>query len=170
MALAGDARIVHRRLFQHLTPLSCDYFAGHYRGEDFRCLRECPAVITSDPRVGAPFAMVNGLMADLIARMSVALDKIDRLTDPSERLLGAVRLASYFLEYFLRVHPYANGNGHIARFGVWAILGRYGHWPEQWPVDPRPPDPPYVELIVRYRNGEQAPLEVFLLSMLIGVS
>jgi hypothetical protein len=45
-------------------------------------------------------------------------------------------------------------------------LGRYGHWPRRWPVDPRPQDPPYSQLIVRHRNGDPVPLERFVLQAL----
>jgi hypothetical protein len=47
------------------------------------------------------------------------------------------------------------------------MLGRYGHWPRNFTVDPRPPDPPYTELITRYRSGETLPLEQYIVAMLL---
>jgi len=41
------------------------------------------------------------------------------------------------------------------RFLVWAILGRYGYWPNRWPIGPCPSHPEYAPLIVRYRNGDR---------------
>jgi Fic family protein len=72
-------------------------------------------------------------------------------------------LACRVFEVFLRIHPYANGNGHAARFLIWCLLSRYGYWPKGWPIEPRPPDPPYTHLISEYRNGNWEPLEEFVL-------
>jgi Fic family protein len=79
-----------------------------------------------------------------------------------------VVVACMVFELFLRIHPYANGNGHAARFCTWAILGAFGYWPERWPIEPRPPDPPYTQLLVDYRNGNRVPLERYLLSCIAG--
>ena len=82
------------------------------------------------------------------------------------RLLATVAVACAVFELFLRIHPYLNGNGHAGRFVLWAILSRYGYWPGRFRIDPRPPDPPYSELIVKYRNGVKEPLEQFVLHAL----
>jgi Fic family protein len=102
----------------------------------------------------------NAILAGLIA-----LDS-DTLFTAKEKLHYVVALASRAFVEFLTVHPYANGNGHAARLIVWSILGRYGYWPDRWTVEPRP-DPPYLELIVLYRNGNALPLESHILQMLI---
>jgi hypothetical protein len=47
---------------------------------------------------------------------------------------------------------------------VWAILGRYGYWPERFRLDPRPDHPSYTQAILDYRNGNKDPLENYLLS------
>jgi hypothetical protein len=86
---------------------------------------------------------------------------------PEERLRRIVALACQVFVVFLTVNPYVNGNGHAGRFIVWSIMGRYGHWPRRWPVDPSPPNPPYVELIARCRDGDPVPLERHLLEMLL---
>jgi Fic family protein len=168
--LVGDNRLIHLRLFRNLTPAGCDYYAGHYRGEGFRCLLFHKVGVGDDPRVGYPPEIVDAHIKALIQRVDAAVRKIDLLTDPVEKLYAAVQLASHYLESFFRIHPYVNGNGHMGRFGVWAILGRYGYWPTRWPVEPRPPNPPYRDLIVSYRNGDHAPLETFFLTMLISGS
>lgn len=87
-----------------------------------------------------------------------------------QKLLNTVIFACKVFEIVLRVHPYANGNGHAARFIVWAILGRYGFWPRSWawPLDPRPSDPPYSRIIFEYRNGNRQPLEEFVLRSVTG--
>ena len=101
-----------------------------------------------------------------------ALDLANTLPDGQlarhQKLIYTVTFACRVFEIVLRVHPYANGNGHAARFIVWAILGRYGFWPRSWPLDPRPPDPPYSRLISEYRSGNHQPLEEFVIRAVIG--
>lgn len=165
---AGDSRSIHRRLFVRLTPERCEYYAGHFRGESFRCLRYHEVKVPNDPRVGSPAMQVPGLMKQLVIRLQTGLAKIDSLTEKVDQLPSVVRLACHFLELTLRIHPYVNGNGHMARFAVWALLGRYGFWPNpnRWPIEPRPAEP-YISLIIDFRNGNQAPLEHFMLDMLV---
>lgn len=169
--LARDSRPVHDRLFAGLTPLNCHYYAGHYRGETFRCLQHYVVGVPNDPRVGLPAEKVLHAMAAIARDIGSALEALDahhldQRLPHGERLYAAVKVACAILELILRVHPYANGNGHAARFIVWAVLGRYGYWPRDWPIEPRPPDPPYTDLIVQYRNGNPAPLEEFMLKRL----
>ena len=169
-AAAKDTRPVHWRLFRRLTPPGVAYYAGHYRGEEYRCLKTYEVTIPADARVGTPAARVLGSVSQLsaaIERLLAALDSgtaVPKAQLPeADRLLCVVAVASRVFVELLTIHPYANGNGHAARFCVWTILGRYGYWPNRWPIDPRPPDPPYSELIVRYRNGEREPLERFIM-------
>src|SRR5580658_9409020 len=137
--VAGDSRAIHGRVFSSLTPPGFSYFAGHFRGEDFRCLKYYTVGVMGDPRVGHAPETVNAAMEALIYRVRSGLAKIDTLTDSLAQFTYSIRLACNVFELLLLIHPYGNGNGHMARFAVWAILGRYGHWPESWPVEPRPP-------------------------------
>ena len=172
--LAADSRSVHQRLFEELTPAGQAYYAGHYRGEEFRCLKHYSVGVSSDSRVGHPPHRVLGSMAAVadqvrtgLAVLDVATEMPDAQVAREDKLLYIVVFACQVFELFLRIHPYANGNGHAARFVVWAILGRFGYWPRSWPIDPRPPDPPYTQLILEYRSGNPEPLESHLLSTLV---
>ena len=71
-AAAEDTRPVHRRLFRELTAQGYEYFAGHYRGEDFRCLEYYEVKVLGDPRVGLPAATVGVNMEDLGNRIRAA--------------------------------------------------------------------------------------------------
>jgi hypothetical protein len=168
---AADSRPVHRRLFADLVPPEHDYYAGHYRGEPLRCLRYYDVHVPADPRVGYPHHSVLAAMRDVVRLIRAgiaALDTAQSLPNahlgPEYKALYAVTFACQVLEVFFRVHPYADGNGHAGRFIVWAILGRYGYWPRRWPVEPRPPDPPYSDLVKRYRDGDKEPLEQYVLA------
>lgn len=169
LAISSDTRTSHLTVFRDLTPIQCEYYAGHYRGSLFRCLRFYSVGIPGDNRVGAPPGSVTYLMTELggvIQSGLLALDANALLSD-DDKLQYVVIFACRIFVHFLTIHPYANGNGHMGRLVVWSILGRYGYWPHRWTVEPRPPDPPYSELIRRYRSGDREPLERYIVQMLI---
>ena len=164
-----DTRPIHHTLFVGLTPPNCDYYAGHYRGELFRCLRHYRVTIPSDTRVGSPPAGVGydlGELGKIVGAGFAALDTGPPLS-AQDRLRYLIVFVCRVFELFLRVHPYANGNGHVARLIVWFMFLRYGYWPRRWSVEPKPPDPPYSSLIKRYRDGDIRPLEALITSMLV---
>jgi fido (protein-threonine AMPylation protein) len=168
LGVATDTRPKHRKLFYALTPVGCDYFAGHYRGENYRCLQFYSVGIASDPRVGVQPSAVAYHMGQLSDHIRAALMALDAnaLLAPKDRARLVIALACSVFVNFLTIHPYANGNGHVGRLIIWCILARYGLWPQQWTVEPRPPDPPYTDMITEYRNGNPNPLEFYLLGML----
>src|SRR5262249_12440588 len=75
LASAADTRIVHGRLFSGLTPPGHPYFAGHYRGEDYPCLRRCPVFVGG--RAGCPPSNVQTAMAELARSITAALGALD---------------------------------------------------------------------------------------------
>jgi hypothetical protein len=165
--VASETRPAHAELFQGLTPARCDYYAGHYRGEELRCLKHYPVGIASDPMVGYDPQLVlgeMGLLGTTIRDGIVALDAF--VASGRSRvacLIQIVKVAAHVFELFLRIHPYANGNGHAGRLIVCALFGRYGFWMSRWTVEPRPKDPPYSGAIAQYRRGTVADLEKFML-------
>ena len=170
--LSADSRPIHRQLFSNLTPDECPYYAGHYRGEAFPCLRYHHVAVDGRP-IGflphkVPPAMSFGAVNIRDGIRAVDATHQDAAVLPRDKALAAVRLACHTFVFVLRVHPYVNGNGHTARFIVWAILSRYGYWLTAWPIEPRPPDPPYMDLVRAYRNGDHAPLETFILRAILG--
>jgi hypothetical protein len=171
-----DSRPQHEHLFTGLTPNECTYPAGHYRGEAFPCLREYNVGVGSDNRVGTAAVHVAadlGLLSEQIRGVLASLDAAHKIPNAvisqEDKLLYVTEFAALVLVEFLRIHPYANGNGHIGRLLVWTVLGRYGFWPKQWPLDDRPP-PPYIECIIAYRNGNKEPLVQFMLKAIIGAA
>ena len=168
--LSVDSRPSHAFLFSEMAPEECPYYAGHFRGEHFRCLKFYQVHVPSDPRVGFHSSVVGSALRELgqLVRSGLAaLDAAEQLPyatlSAEDRILFAVTFSCNVLEKFLRIHPFADGNGHIGRLIIWCLLGRYGYWPVRWPIEPRPPDPPYSELIKRHRDGEREPLEAYVL-------
>src|SRR5438094_761665 len=83
-ALAADSRDAHGFLFSGLTPLNCAYFAGHYRGENLRCLREYVVHVPGDPAVGLAPGLVLHTMAAIALHVRAALLALEGWhTDPA---------------------------------------------------------------------------------------
>ena len=172
--LARDTRTAHGEMFADLAPPEAPYYAGHYRGEPFLCLRHYRVEVKGDARVGSAPGLVPKQMQDVAEQVDRVLAALDSASDapgiePETKVQYIVAVACRFMEALHRVHPYANGNGHMARLVVWAITGRYGYWPVGLSVDPRPRDPSYISLIDRYRNGDPQPLEEYVLKQLAAV-
>lgn len=169
--LTGNTRSVHLQMFVGTTPAATPYYAGHYRGETFRCLEFSRVWVPSDPRVGIPAERVASDMsnlADHIIRAGYSAIShahalpLTRLPD-EDKLYYVVTFACRVLVEFLRIHPYVNGNGHMGRFIVWLILARFGYWPKKWPLHE---SPPYHQLLKTYRDGDPTQLESFVLKCL----
>jgi fido (protein-threonine AMPylation protein) len=171
MLPAKDTRPIHGQIFDGLTPSGFEHYAGHYRGEAYPCLEDYEVKIAHDPIVGHP--AVNVLYS--MERFSTDIDQFLAETDflwtineqvfsRPQKLLRTVELLVALFVYFLEIHPYANGNGHLARFLVISALAKYDIIVSRWPLHPRPPDPPYSTLISGYRRGNKLPLIRFVLS------
>ena len=176
-AIPSETRLAHRCLFSMLTPQGLSYFAGCYRGCSFQCLKYYEVQIKNDPRVGTKTNYVQyemQLLSKVINDGMVALDVANQIPNAQlaeeDKIYFVVTFACKIFVEFLRIHPYANGNGHIGRYIIWAILGKYGIWPKQWPMHDRPPDPPYSSYISTYRNGNQTLLEEFVLKCVLGTA
>lgn len=178
IAMVLDTRPLHLKLFSRLVPPGMAYLAGHYRGEDFKCLKHRPVGIAANPRVGSPPSAVNLHLREFRKHTRATLKGLDALmalpdahTSPKEKLKYLVAGACSIFSDFLLIHPYANGNGHIARIMLTWILARFGYWLNEFPIEPRPNEPEYSESILRYQNGEVDPLErLVLLSIIAGSS
>lgn len=172
---AADTRSIHSYLFSLLVPREYIYYAGHYRGEDFPCLKEYNVGLTGNSEVGFPPVLVEKRMDKIgqwVREGMKVLDATHQLPDsqlaPEDKLLNTVAFACVIFDEVIRVHPYANGNGHAARFIMWAILGKYGYWPKQFPIEPRPNHPLYAWAITEYGKGNKEALENYILMCIAG--
>ena len=165
---AEDTRAAHKRMFRQLTPNSLGYYAGHYRGEDYLCLRDYRVGTPSDPMVGYPPDRVPDEMKRFSGRVLWALRVLEsaredpRLTK-RQRLLYLVMIACRLHVEFLTIHPYANGNGHAGRYLLWILMGHFDVWVGgDFAVHPRPALP-YEFLLSPYRRGKPFDLEAYVL-------
>lgn len=158
-----DTRDLHQAYFCELVPDGFAYYAGNHRGASFRCLRNRRIEVNADPRVGTKPRDVSSAMKGLEREIQEAIEKLDRLRASKEEHLLETIIAMCDLHVrFLTVHPYLNGNGHMARFVLVALLGRYGYWPSRFPIEPKPPGR-YYDTLTPYRDGKTEPLLEFVL-------
>lgn len=166
-----DTRRYHQAMFQKVTPPACPHLAGNYRGAPLAHLQDCR--IYFGTQEGSPPPAVPVAMDFFHADLDEALRALDRqfaaTTSPlsaSARLVLVAQLVAAALVRFLTVHPYMNGNGHMARMLVWVALTRFNVWPVKWSLHASPPG--YAELIDAYRRGHKPPLERFILRCVKG--
>ena len=171
LASTKDTRPIHSRLFNNLTPSGFQYYAGNYRGSPHLCLLNCEVEIDGMP--GCPASQVDSFMTTLASIGDRTITDLDSaLIDQSavftqgDRIRLVVAISAELFTLFLTIHPYRNGNGHIGRFIIWAILARYGLWIHKWPIEPRPQDPPYTQLVQESINGNPEPLEKHIIQRL----
>jgi fido (protein-threonine AMPylation protein) len=170
--LISDTRAIHLRLFKALAPSGREYLAGHYRGERFKCLQYCSVTIPRNPRVGVPPHAVSAEIQKWQRLSELVLKSLDALANDTsvsseDRLLRMVSGACRIFSHWLMIHPYANGNGHIARILLTAILGRYGYWLQRFPIEPRPRDPAYSDAVAAHQRGNPKLLEDLVLDALM---
>jgi len=165
-----DTRTIHEKYFQSLTPVRYEYYAGHYRGEKYPCLVDYPVGIKGNSNVGhdavtVPLEMMDFAQSvlDAIRRLDVAWSVNEAVFSKGNKIRRLAELVAALFSNFLEIHPYANGNGHMARLLAIAIFSRYGILLKKWPLHPRPPDPPYSNVIRDYQHGKTEDLIVFLM-------
>lgn len=78
ISLVSDIRASHGSYFRGLTPPKHSYYAGHYRGEPYACLRDYMVEIPSDPLVGHSPGSVPYEMLEFTSRISTVVGVLDR--------------------------------------------------------------------------------------------
>jgi fido (protein-threonine AMPylation protein) len=171
--LSYDTRPAHLYLFKELTPDDCKHHAGHYRGEDYNFLKLYNVFIAGDSRVGSDASVVFNSMENLKEAIELGMTEINEAYQVSDedlprdqKIIYLVKFATRILVEFLRIHPYANGNGHMARLIIFTLLFQHKLWPKNWPFDE---SPSYHQLIASYRDGIEKPLDDFILESVLGI-
>ncbi len=150
----------HRRLYDEI-PLPVSYYAGEVRDSD----AQFPELVGYEVSVGllpgVPSAGVWPELASFERRAQLAVGRIDdaipvgaRPATPPE-LGGVIALCALMHGEWVRIHPFANGNGRTARLWANWTAVRYG-LPPFVTIKPRPGYAAYQQAAVASISGDHA--------------
>ena len=142
-------------------------FVGRFRGEPG--LEGEPVYIGSHEGTNAD--LVAGEVNAFVARLRGISARLDELLPNGEaldrdRLQAVIELAAWTHSEWVRIHPFANGNGRTARILTNAILMRYG-LPPVLRLRPRPQSP-YGRAGAAGMDGDAKPMETLLRRLIKG--
>ena len=163
------AQAWHRELYRGV-PLPVPYYAGEVRDDDPRF----PELIGYEVQVGgspgAPASLVPGELARFETSLRLAVANLDAAVPVgaalgSTELMAVLRLIALVHGEWVRIHPFANGNGRTARvWGNW-VATRYGL--EAFvQLKPRPAQLLYAGAAAASMRGDHSAMVVALHSML----
>ncbi|HET7027305.1 MAG TPA: Fic family protein [Candidatus Limnocylindrales bacterium] len=160
----------HRRIYSGVAVPHLDY-VGHIRDSD----PQHPCLVDYEARVGLSRgtrardvpAAVDAFVA-AAASVTSTLDAaipVGAVPSAPGPLTAVIRLCAFVHGEWVRIHPFANGNGRIAR--VWAnwLAVRYG-LPPFVRIKPRPDDVLFVGAVELSMRGDHGPTEAMFASML----
>jgi fido (protein-threonine AMPylation protein) len=132
----------HRTMFEDIAP--CKDYLGQFRDKDQTsyCLRDYEVMI-GDHR-GTPSSQVLnevesyfGAFNDKLARIEKKLPFNTNQPPTSSEVAMIVKLTAWVHGEWVRIHPFANGNGRTARLLANYVLVRFGFGPAL-AIRPRP--------------------------------
>lgn len=157
LARDWQANIMHR-----LTAPKPQYVGG-FRGEPG--LEDCEVAIGGDR--GTPSGDVAGELKAFEQKLQHAVTRLDELIAPdhlsADSVVAVIKLCAWVHSEWIRIHPFANGNGRTARLWANFIAMRYG-LPPFARLRPRP-DGGYGEACAQAMKGQWQPTELVFLSM-----
>jgi len=156
------AQAWHRRIFEGVE-LPVAYYAGEVRDDDPRF----PELIGYEVEVGrlrgVAARAVPGELEHFEEAIQRAVDRLDaalgagRPTADNDELRSVLTLCALTHGEWVRIHPFANGNGRIARLWAnWCAL-RYG-LPPFVRLRPRPAGDAYGHAAAESMRGEHRPM------------
>jgi fido (protein-threonine AMPylation protein) len=151
----------HRQLYDGV-PLPVSYYAGNVRDSDARLPELDGYEVAVGPFQGLPSSVVPQELARFEDRTQEAAARLDSSIAPGERpsapaeLYSVLALCALLHGEWVRIHPFANGNGRTARlWGNWAAL-RYG-LPPFVGIKPRPLGVAYGAAAMASMQGDHQP-------------
>jgi Fic family protein len=155
----------HREMVNGIT-IPDDAYRGAFRGNDHPALIDYEATVGGLPttRASNVASEVDDFISELQDRV-LTLDELDRQGDPEELtaifIEAVLNTAAWLHGEWIRIHPFANGNGRTARMWVLWLCSRYG-LPQLLPLRPRP-DWIYGPASLLSMTGEHALFYQYLL-------
>jgi fido (protein-threonine AMPylation protein) len=146
MPTASIARDWHRSMFEGVEEPD-EAYRGGFRGDPHPALVDYETTIGGlpTPRAASVGAGIRKLIVELQDQITW-LDAVETLEDPTvldpDFVSKVLELAAWLHCEWVRIHPFANGNGRTARMWVLWLCARYG-LPELLALRPRPSDTGY---------------------------
>lgn len=163
----AQARQWHRDLYDGI-PRPFDYYAGEVRDGDPRFPELIGYEVHVGGIVGTPSALVPAALVRFEESAQAAVARLDAAIRPGTaphalstvQLHGVLMLCAVLHGEWVRIHPFANGNGRTARMWAnWAAL-RYG-LPPFITTKPRPNQPYAAAAMASMRGDHRVMLAVF---------
>lgn len=140
-----------------------DYYVGNFRDSD----PDCPYLdgyrVGVGDYEGTTPADVPRAVNRFLDSVRVAIARLDGVIGPDEapttiaELDGILRLAGLAHGEWVRIHPFANGNGRTARLWANWVLARYGLRPVVR-IRPRPIGTRYGAAAIESMQGNHVPM------------
>jgi fido (protein-threonine AMPylation protein) len=160
----------HRDVYAGV-PLPVEYYAGEIRDSDPRY----PELIGYEVAVGRFAGVTSADVPGALARFKASLQQAASVLDAAvpqdappadaRRLAAVVQLAALAHGEWIRIHPFANGNGRTARLWVAWVSARYG-LPLFLRLKPRPSSLQYAVAASAAMMGNHAPMQLYLADQL----
>lgn len=163
------AREWHRQIYRGVR-LPVPYYAGEIRDSDPDFPELYGYEVGVGPHLGVPSRLVPEQLAEFEETLREAVGVLDTVLPAGNRPSDAqarsiVSLCANAHGEWIRIHPFANGNGRTARLWVnWCAL-RYG-LPPFLRLQPRPAESLYAVAAMRSMEGYHRAMVVFLESEL----
>lgn len=164
------AQAWHRRIYEGVS-LPVPYYAGEFRDSDSRF----PELYGYEVAVGRQRGLESRLVPQELGSFGTAMEKAVAVLDsvipasgsPADaaQLRSVLTLAAYAHGEWVRIHPFANGNGRTARLWAnWCAL-RYGV-PPFVSLKPRPEGNLYATAAALSMRGDHQAMVVVFAEML----
>lgn len=160
----------HRAIFHDSVPLN--YYAGNFRDNDpdQPCLQIYEVVVGGVS--GTPCLEVIPAVENFVEIFRRRVRTLDRqLEAHGDEILEMdvweiVRLAAWAHGEWVRIHPFANGNGRTSRLWANYVFCRYGFGPVV-KIRPRPGEPYGIAARDSMRHGNHTKTEELFLELLL---
>lgn len=166
----GIAQAWHRLTYASIA-LPVPYYAGEVRDTDLAFPELIGYEVMIGSAQGVPSADVPAALVAFEAGMQAVMRQLDPTLPVGTRPATAVDLRAVLLAAaiahgeWIRIHPFANGNGRIARLWAnWAVV-RYG-LPVFVSLRPRPAGLLYAGAAAASMRGDHGPMATAFLDML----
>lgn len=164
------AQAWHRETYKGV-PLPVPYYAGEVRNSDPAYPELIGYEVAVGTALGLPSADVPAALTAFETGLKAIIHRMDgivpiggRPTTPAE-LYAVLECAAIAHGEWVRIHPFANGNGRVARLWVNWVAVRYG-LPFFLALKPRPANLVYANAARESMRGNHQPMVTALLTLL----